>query len=74
VGYGSTTTNNVVTYVAELDVDNDDLRAAPRHDGHRHHHHRAQRRAAGAQCRAALHAHGQPAAAGKSGGNILSAA
>jgi HlyD family secretion protein len=74
VAYGSTTTNNVVTYVATLDVDNSDLEPAPRHDGRGHHRgHRARGRAAGAQHRAALLAPAQPPRrASPRGSSILS--
>ncbi len=57
VGLGSTTTDNVVTYKTILQVDNDDLALRPGMTATATHHHRQPRRcAAGAQCRAALHA------------------
>jgi HlyD family secretion protein len=58
VAFGSTITDNVVTYLAWLDVDNSDLSLRPGMTATGHHRrHRAQRRAAGAQHGAALHAH-----------------
>ena len=57
VAFGSTTTDNVVTYVTYLDVDNADLSLRPGHDGDGDDHRaRAARRAARAEHRAALHA------------------
>ena len=55
VAFGSTITDNVVTYMTDLSVDNSGPEPAPRHDGGGHdHHHPAPQRAAGAQQRFAL--------------------
>ena len=54
---GSTTTDNVVTYITYLEVDNPDGVLRPGHDGHRDdQRHRAHRRPARAQHGAAIHA------------------
>jgi multidrug efflux pump subunit AcrA (membrane-fusion protein) len=64
VGFGSTITDNVVTYLTYLDVDNADLSLRPGMTATATiTATAAQRRAAGAQHRAALHAHGRPSAA-----------